>query len=105
MNRIIFSILALIATNIASAGEPYYLVSRGFLDASVISVYGYPDNRKPCQFLENQINQTMAEEKNYHKFSCVDAASAMAIDCAETKDKNRCEKIWTTRNTLLEALE
>lgn len=87
------------------AGEPYYLISRGLADASVIAVYGWPDNQTPCHSLEKHMNEAMRAEGNSHRFSCVDAATAMAIDCGTGKDQRRkCAAEWEARNRLMRDL-
>lgn len=93
------------STTIAVAGDPYYLISRGFADGSVIAVYGWADNKTPCHSLEKHMNETMKLEGNYHRFSCVNGDAAMAIDCGSGKEERlKCTASWRARNDLLRQL-
>ncbi len=105
--KIIFtSVLLIVFSGVVQAGEPYYLISRGVVDASVISVYGYPDNKTPCITLERWMNKAMKEERNYHRYSCVDATTAMVADCKSEKGKKYdCMGNWKVRNELLKKLD
>ena len=94
------------SSGLAHAGDPYYLINRCLADSSVIAVYGYPDNKTPCITLEKLANKAMEEERNYHRFSCVDGTTAMVIDCKDEKNKNyNCIENWTVRNALLKTLD
>lgn len=104
MQKILITAILIASSNVALAGDPYYLISRGIADASVIVIYGYPDNKTPCITLENFSNKAMEEERNYHRFSCVDGVTAMVIDCKDEKDKDNCITNWTVRNALLKTL-
>ena len=105
--KIIFTtILLIVLFSTVKAGEPYYLISRGIADASVVAVYGYSNNKTPCITLERWMNKAMEEERNYHKFSCVDGTTAMVIDCRSEKDKEyNCIENWKVRNELLRSLD
>ena len=86
-------------------GQPYYLILSGMIDSSVIIIYGYPDNKTPCITLEKFMNKAMEEERNYHRFSCVDGTTAMVIDCKDEKNNDyNCIESWTVRNALLKTL-
>ena len=103
--KIFITALLIASSGLAFAGEPYYLVQRGIEDSSVVTVYGYPDNKTPCIFLEKFMNKTMEEERNYHRYSCVDSTTAMITDCKGEKDKGyNCVENWTIRNSLLKEL-
>lgn len=99
-------VVALITSStIVVAEEPYYLISHGIGDASVIAIYGWPDNKTPCISLEKHMNKTMEEERNYHRFSCVDGTTAMVIDCLSEKSRgSNCMESWKARNSLLRKL-
>jgi hypothetical protein len=103
MIKLILLSLFIMSTTTIFSGEAYYLISHGIVDASVISIYGWGDNKTPCETMEKFMNRSMENEKNYHKFSCVDSKKAMSIDC---KDKEKsCIKKWEKRNELIEDLE
>jgi len=105
MKKLFITALLITSSNLALAGEPYYLVQHGMADSSVVTVYGYPDNKTPCIFLEKFMNKTMEEERNYHRYSCVDATTAMVSDCKDEKGKGYdCIENWTIRNSLLKEL-
>jgi hypothetical protein len=90
------------SATVAVAGEPYYLISHGLADGSVIAVYGWPDNGTPCRSLANHMNETMKVEGNPHRFSCVDGTTAMEIDCGSGNTQARnCTTDWKVRNGLL----
>lgn len=106
MKRSLVAGVLIVLSSAVVAGEPYYIVSRGIADASVITVFGYVDNKRPCITLETYMNKSMEEENNYHRFSCVDSATAMAIDCEDERNKGyNCTGNWQTRNDLLRALD
>jgi len=106
MKRNLIVLPLCLSFSIAIAGDPYYVISRGIADASVIAIYGWSDNKTPCISLEEYMNKAMEEERNYHRFSCVDATTAMVIDCAPEKDEGYdCLKNWKVRNELLKTLK
>ena len=106
MKKSLIVLLLCLSSSITIAGDPYYLISRGFADASVLAVYGWSDNKTPCISLEKYMNKAMEEERNYHRFSCVDATTAMAIDCISEKAEDYdCLKHWQVRNRLLKTLK
>jgi len=105
MDKLFITALLIASSSLALAGEPYYLVQRGMADSSVVTVYGYPDNKAPCIFLEKFMNKTMEKERNYHRYSCVDATTAMVTDCKGEKNKSyNCSENWTIRHSLLKEL-
>ncbi|HFD32174.1 MAG TPA: hypothetical protein ENJ28_05640 [Gammaproteobacteria bacterium] len=105
MKKLLTIIILTTLSGIVIAGEPYYLISRGMVDTSVIAVYGYPDNKSPCITLEKYINKSMEEERNYHRFSCVDSTTAMVADCKDEKNKGyNCVENWKVRHALLKTL-
>ena len=105
MKRSLIVVALIVSSTIVVAGEPYYLISHGIGDASVIAIYGWPDNKTPCISLEKYMNKVMEEERNYHKFSCVDGTTAMVIDCISEKNGgSNCMERWQARNSLLRKL-
>lgn len=99
-------VASILSSTTVAAAEPYYLISHGIADASVIAVYGWPDNKTPCISLAKHMNKAMDEEKNYHRFSCVDEAAAIQIDCGSTaRLGSNCMKNWQARNELLRTLK
>jgi len=105
MKKFLIAVLTVSSASIALAGEPYYLISHGIVDSSSIAIYGYLDNKTPCITLEKFINKTLEEERNYHRFSCVDSITAMVIDCKSENNNNpNCIKNLTVRNKLLKTL-
>lgn len=102
MKKLLIVVALIISSSIVVAGEPYYVISHGIGDSSVIAIYGWPDNKTPCISLEKHMNKTMEEEKNYHRFSCVDGTTAMGIDCLSEKNRgSNCMESWQARNSLL----
>ena len=105
MKKLWIVVALIISSTIVVAGEPYYLISQGIGDSSVIAIYGWPDNKTPCVSLEKHMNKTMEEERNYHRFSCVDGTTAMIIDCLSEKNiGSNCMESWQARNSLLRKL-
>lgn len=99
MKKLLIAVASFMSLSTVMAGEPYYVVQRGIVDSSVITIYGYPDNKTPCIFLEKYMNKAMEEERNYHRFSCVDGTTAMVTDCkSEKNEEYNCLQNWKIRN-------
>jgi hypothetical protein len=102
----LLAVASVMCSTAVVAAEPYYLISHGIADSSVIAVYGWPDNKKPCESLARHMNRTMEEEKNHHRFACGDEGTAMQIDCKSTASiDSDCVRNWQARHELLRTLK
>lgn len=93
------------------SGEPVYLISDDSIKSNVIAVFGYPNNKKPCESLKEFANQEMISEKLSRKFHCAKFTEAINVTCDEwvleydgKGELERCRRNFTTRHLLLKDL-